>query len=279
MSSASDINFHKNNFILVIDSVKSRCSKKSSKKNYSVVKIADDFSRICDDINICINWGFFLGHSVPENVKQKMFEKNTQLNIDNIFGSMNCIKKDWNADIKSFFTSLDEYDIVNIVQYSETICAASDGQLFEIFFVSNSDLCTLFEKQLSLGDEINEIKNQNNLQLTKIESVVNDFKKDNNYLVNILQDIEEENQSLNERISQLQRENSFLREKIFQSEEALVQQSQIQSSHEKESIILKSNAALKKEIYLLEATNRDLLNENEKLYEQITNKRGYFGFC
>jgi hypothetical protein len=258
-----------------------RCSKKSSRKNYSVVKLKD----FDTPYNININWNFFLGNHIPQNVIDKYIAIHPEINIHSVFSSQNTLRKEWNTDIKFFVSFIDEFDIYNIIKFSTTIQNMSE--LYELFFVTNIDIPILLEKYVTLCDEINEMKNNNDLELTKIELVVNDFKKDNKYLVGILDEMEKEIQSLNEKNALLQREHNCTLEKLFHCEHELKKCENEKIKNEKEievqtndnmSAILNNNDALKKEINILESQKRDLLSENEKLYERLSNK-SLFWFC
>lgn len=304
MSWISEVCFNKDNFLNVLDGVKMKCSKRSSRKNCSLVKLKDFNTEL--GINLYINWNFFLGHHIPDYIIEKFELMHPEINIKSVVSCENKLRKEWNSDIKCFVICIDEFDIYNIIQYSTTI--QNTSELYELFFVTNVDVhvmlgkyvdmnekyknmqekCeSLQEKYQSVCDEINEMKDNNDLELTKIETVVNDFKKDNKYLVGILDEMEREIQSLNEKNALLQREHDCTLEKLFQCEQDQKKCESEKTKNEKEievqandnmCAILNNNDALKKEIKNLESQKRDLLSENEKLYERLTNK-SLFWFC
>lgn len=274
MSWISEIKFTKKNFLTILDITKNKCVKKSSKKNYSLVQLSD-VRHIGNNFNIFLNLNFFLGLEIPTAIISKILSLSNSVIFQNIFMKENIIKKEWNTDIKFFLTNIDEFDILHILQCVIQIDIYKE--LPELFFVLQSDFTNLLDIYISLSDDIEEIKNQNNIELSKIEFVVNDFKKDNKYLVNLLDEIEQENQLLNQKISQLNRENTILQNNLQKMQKELTTES-IKQKNENYEILMNNNHNLKKELILLESANRDLLNENEKLYERAT-ARKRFWFC
>lgn len=289
----SEILFHKVNLINIFNALRHKNIKRSQRKYFSRV-IFNDYTQdnTLERINtnntniVYINLQFFAGQILPRQLYylyESVKNKNDVFTFDDPATSFDSIdnenivrlKKEWNENLKNFIISLNDSEIAIFILFSDSIKELSD--IYELFFVI--DISFLIEGILNIDQKLFASNLTNREKESDYENTIKDLKNDNSYLVRIIDELERDNLELTEKSQTYENELLSLNVKLDEKDRnAKIAEEQFQKYVSEISDVMRKNESLNQSIAFFENILRDLKNENERLYEQLSSRKCFHFF-
>lgn len=251
-------------FMKTYDIVKNMKFKNTKISNVSIITIGK--------INILLNWNFFLGKKICNQI---MLEK-IHDNFPEILHNHEKLLNKWHVSMKILFSKWNFCEI-NDFLYSIEI---TDEQFHEEIFIIQNNISFIHEfLQIKLDYE--NYQKENERVLDKMWDEFKELKTENDNIYQLINHAESENEKLNQELSRHMRENMFIKEEL---RELIDEYKKLDVNYKKrcaEGLMLETKIKLLDEKYKMQTNeimlilekNESLLDENEDLYEKLSNEK------
>lgn len=260
----SNLSVSESEFMKTYDIVKSVNFKNTKILNISILTIGK--------INILLNWNFFLGKKICNQI---MLEK-IHDNFPEILHNREKLLNKWHVSMKILFS---KWNFHEINDFLDSIEITNEQFHEEIFIIQNN--ISFIHEFLQIKLDYENYQKENERVLDKMWDEFKELKTENDNIFQLINHAESENEKLNQELSRHMRENMFLKEEL---RELIDEYKKLDVNYNKrcaEGLMLETKIKILDEKYKMQTNeimlilekNESLLDENEDLYEKLSNEK------